>query len=316
MPPIIGITIGDPAGIGPEIIEKALNNNKLACKVVLYGALPKSDLRNSIPQISHSKDILNSNASALWFPLMQETKFIPGFPSRESGQAAYEALKRAGKDAVKNIIDAIVTAPISKHYIQLSHQEFIGHTEFFAQQSHCQDVVMSFFSNKINVALLTTHYRLADISKSLSIGLVRSKISIINTALKDYFHIEKPKLALLGLNPHTGEEGAFGNEEIEIFLPAIEQLRSEGIEISDPYPADTFFAGKYQDFDMVICAYHDQALIPFKMLSFDSGVNVTLGLPFIRTSVDHGTAFDIAGKNVASDKSLVHAIRLAEKMVS
>ena len=313
---IIGITIGDPTGIGPEIIKKALSADALNHKLVIYGALPDPIIFDNIQIISNSKEIKQADSNVLWYPVMKDEKFIPANPSKASGLAAYSAIKKAGEDALNGYIDAVVTAPISKHHIQLSHPDFIGHTEFFAHQAKCSEVVMSFFSNKLNVGLLTTHYALSDVASHLNIEMVVSKIHIINNALIKFFHIANPKLALLGLNPHAGEEGAFGSEELQILMPAMEMLQDQGVGISGPYPADTFFACDYSSYDMIIAPYHDQGLIPFKMLSFETGVNVTLGLPYIRTSVDHGTAFAIAGKNKASERSLLSAIALAEKMLS
>ena len=312
---IIGITIGDPTGIGPEIIKKALSPQTFNHKIVIYGALPELITFESIPQISNSEDIIQIDSKMLWYPVMKEEVFVLGKPSIKSGLYAYSAIKKAGEDALNGYIDAIVTAPISKHYIQLSHPDFIGHTEFFARQAHCPEVVMSFFSDKLNVGLLTTHCALSDVASHLNIEMVVAKIHIINNALRKFFHIANPKLALLGLNPHAGEKGAFGNEELQILIPAMEILQDQDVDIHGPFPADTFFAGDYSTYDMIIALYHDQGLIPFKMLAFDTGVNVTLGLSYIRTSVDHGTAFAIAGKNKASERSLLSAIALVEKML-
>ena len=186
---IIGITIGDPTGIGPEIIEKALSSDTLGHKVVIYGALPDSVILDNIVIISNSKEIKKADSDVLWNPVMKDEKFIPGNPSKISGLAAYSAIKKAGEDALNGYIDAIVTAPISKHYIQLSHPDFIGHTELFAHQANCPEVVMSFFSDKLNVGLLTTHYALSEVSSRLNIEAVVSKIHIINKALIKFFHI-------------------------------------------------------------------------------------------------------------------------------
>ena len=312
----IALTLGDPSGIGPEIVLKVLEKYSFDHTIILYGAFPENIHIPKFSMIHKVKEIMGVDKGIYWITSGQDSHFISGKPSKESGIAAYYAIEKAGENALNGYIDAIVTAPISKHYIQLSHSDFTGHTEFFAHQAHDADVVMSFFSDKLNVALLTTHCAVSDVSSYLNIDSVVAKILIINNALKKYFHIAIPKLGLLGLNPHAGENGAFGNEEIKILKPAIDTLRTQGVEISGPYPADTFFAGDYQKFDMIISPYHDQGLIPFKMLSFNTGVNVTLGLPYIRTSVDHGTAFDIAGKGIASERSLVEAITLAIKMLS
>jgi len=313
---IIGITIGDPAGIGSEIVLKVLRKYAVDHTIILYGAFPENTDLTRFSKIYHPNEIKDSGKGIYWIPSVNDMCFVPGKPSRESGIAAYNAIKKAGEHALDGFIDAIVTAPISKHYIQLSHSDFIGHTEFFARQAQCSEVVMSFFSDKLNVALLTTHCALYEVSSNLTIENVVKKIHIINNSLKKFFHITKPKLAILGLNPHAGENGAFGKEEVEILQPATVILQNEGVEIDGPFPADTFFAGDYHKYDMIISPYHDQGLIPFKMLSFDAGVNVTLGLPYIRTSVDHGTAFDIAGKGMASQRSLFEAIALAIKMLS
>lgn len=312
----IALTLGDPSGIGPEIVLKVLVKYSLDHTLILYGAFPENIHIPKFSKIYEPKQINDSRNGIYWIPSGQGSHAISGKPSQESGIAAYNALKKAGEDALNGYIDAIVTAPISKHFIQLSHSDFIGHTEFFSHQANDAEVVMSLFSDKLNVGLLTTHCAISDVSSYLNINSIVAKIQIINIALKKYFHITHPKLGLLGLNPHAGENSAFGNEEVKILKPAINTLRTQGVEIEGPYPADTFFAGDYQKFDMIISSYHDQGLIPFKMLAFDTGVNVTLGLPYIRTSVDHGTAFDIAGKGIASERSLVEAITLAIKMLS
>jgi 4-hydroxythreonine-4-phosphate dehydrogenase len=312
----IALTLGDPSGIGPEIVLNVLEKCSFDHTIILYGAFPENIHIPKFSKIYEPKQISDSRKGIYWIPSGQNPHVISGKPSQESGIAAYNAIEKAGEAALNGDINAVVTAPISKHYIQLSHSNFIGHTEFFALQADDAEVVMSFFSNKLNVGLLTTHCAVSDVSSYLNIDSIVDKILIINDALKKYFHITFPKLVLLGLNPHAGENSAFGNEEIKILKPALNVLRTQGVEIDGPYPADTFFAGDYQKYDMIISPYHDQGLIPFKMLSFDTGVNVTLGLPYIRTSVDHGTAFDIAGKGIASERSLVEAITLAIKMLS
>ncbi|MCK4357770.1 MAG: 4-hydroxythreonine-4-phosphate dehydrogenase PdxA [Candidatus Cloacimonetes bacterium] len=312
----IGITIGDPTGIGPEITLKVINSYSGTNTIIVYGRFPISSKIDNLIKICDISEIQNFPGSNLfWIPTFQDYEFNPGKPSKLSGLSAYNAIKKAGEDAFKKDINVIVTGPLSKHYIQLTYPDFIGHTEFFANQSSTEIFVMSFFSEKINVALLTTHLALKDVSKNLEKNKIINQIRLINNSLKKFFHIKKPKLALLGLNPHSGEQGSFGDEEQKIFISVIKQLNEEGIFIDGPFPADTFFAGNYQRYDIIISAYHDQGLIPFKMLSFGSGVNVTFGLPYIRTSVDHGTAFDIAGKNIASEKSMLAALKLAEKII-
>ncbi|MCK4339099.1 MAG: 4-hydroxythreonine-4-phosphate dehydrogenase PdxA [Candidatus Cloacimonetes bacterium] len=309
----IGITIGDPTGIGPEITLKVINSYTVRNTIIVYGSFPIGSKIDNLIKISDIREIKKFPESNLfWIPTFQDYGFKPGKPSKQSGLSAYNAIIRAGDDALKKNIDAIVTGPLSKHFVQLTYPEFIGHTEFFAKQSLTEHFVMSFFSEKINVALLTTHLALKDVSKNLEKNKIINQIRLINNSLKKFFHIKKPELALLGLNPHSGEDGSFGNEEQKIFIPIIKHLNEENVYIDGPFPADTFFAGNFQKYDIIISAYHDQGLIPFKMLSFHKGVNVTLGLPYIRTSVDHGTAFDIAGKNIASEKSMSEALKFAE----
>ena len=312
----IGITIGDPTGIGPEIILKVVNSYSGKNTIIVYGNFPIGSKIDNLIKISDIIEIQNLPESNLfWIPTFQDYGFKPGKPSKFSGLSAYNAIKTAGEDALKKKIDAIVTGPLSKHFIQLTYPDFVGHTEFFANQSSTENFVMSFFSEKFNVALLTTHIALKNVSKNLEKNKIINQIRLINQSLKKYFNIKNPKLALLGLNPHSGEEGSFGDEEQRIFKPIIKQLNEEGFYIYGPFAADTFFAGDFPKYDIIISSYHDQGLIPFKMLSFDKGVNVTLGLPYIRTSVAHGTAFDIAGKNIASEKSMSEALKLAEMMV-
>ena len=311
----IGITLGDPTGIGPEIVKNTIQNYQGKNKLILYGNLPKNFTISNLQKIIRVEDTKNFTDKLFWIETAPTDLFLSGNPSENSGISAYNAIKYAGYDAVKQKISAIATAPISKHFIQIRHPEFIGHTEFFANLADCNNFIMSFFSPKLNVAILTTHLALKDVSTSLSAGKITKQIKLIHSSLIKYFGIDNPKIALLGLNPHSGEQGKFGNEELSIFHPIIKKLNETGLRLDGPFPADTFFSGNYHKYDMIISAYHDQALIPFKMLSFDTGVNVTLGLPFVRTSVDHGTAFDIAGKNRANPQSMKNALLLAERMI-
>lgn len=310
----IGITLGDPTGIGPEITRKALQKYQPDATIILYGNLPPQLSLPRSKTISTVDEAVEKDTTYL-LPLENETKFIPGEPSIASGKAAYNAIANAGKDAMQNKLAAIVTAPLSKKYIQKSRSEFIGHTEFFAKLSRTSNFVMCFYSKKIIVALLTTHVAIKNLDKKLNYDGIYNKIKLIHKFTRKIKQKRKPKLALLGINPHSGEDGIFGSLEIKLFRPLLNNLKNDGINISGPFPADTFFASNYQKFDAIISAYHDQGLIPFKMLTFGQGVNTTLGLPFIRTSVDHGTAFDIAGKEKANCGSLVEAIKLAVKLI-
>jgi len=310
----IGITLGDPTGIGPEITKKSLDKFSSETIKIIYGALPVNFSFPALTKIDSPQKATYKN-KLYWIPINTEQNFVCGKPSKKSGSIAYKTIKKAGLDAKRDKIAAIVTSPLSKKYVQLNRPEFIGHTEFFAKQVECNNFVMCFYSKKLIIALLTTHLALENIHNHLDYNSLMKKILLINSSVKKVKSISNPKIALLGLNPHSGENGSFGTVEIEIFKPLINTLKEEKININGPFPADTFFAGNYKNFDVIISAYHDQGLIPFKLLTFGEGVNITLGLPYVRTSVDHGTAFDIAGKNAANPGSMIEAIKLAERLI-
>ncbi len=289
--PLIGITIGDPAGIGPEVIAKALRSGKLA-RGFRYEVI---GLKNKIK---------------------------PGRSTKCSAKIALRALDDAVARWKAGELSAIVTGPIQKETMAAIGFPFPGHTEYFAH--HCgvahDDVVMMLADKKLRVALCSTHCSLLDAIRQLK----ASKIVHVARITADFLHrigIEKPRLALAGVNPHAGENGLFGDEESRILQPALWELKpiakAEKFTISGPHSPDTVFqrAAIEGQFDAVICAYHDQGLIPFKLLAFSSGVNVSLGLPLIRTSPDHGTALDVAGKNKADPRSMIEAINLAARMV-
>jgi len=295
------ITTGDPSGIGPEIVEKTLRFHQLSKNIIyiIYGKIQNLKTKQissidsaKIPGILYERVFANKSCNE------KNTKL--------QGKIVYDVLSQIVKD--KHKIDAVVNAPICKENIRNIDKKFIGHTEFFAGAN--KDFAMSFFGPHFNLALLTTHLSIGKVEKKLSEKFVKNKISLIykqtNTILKN------PKFAMLAVNPHAGENGAFGTIDGSIAL-WLQDLAKKGIPIAGPFPADTFFTYHSQKYDMVISAYHDQALVPFKMLSKGKGVNVTLGLPFIRTSVDHGTAFDIAGKNLADHSSLNSALLFAER---
>ncbi|NQV19467.1 MAG: 4-hydroxythreonine-4-phosphate dehydrogenase PdxA [Armatimonadetes bacterium] len=308
----IAVTSGDPAGIGPEIISKALRFYHLKKDVIyiVYGKLYPFDDGNEIMKIDDI-DKAESTGQIYWIEIDQPN-VETGKPSKISGEIAYSILERCAQDLNAGKLEAVVTCPISKEAIQKTHPDFIGHTEFFAEKSNTEDVIMSFWGPHFNLALLTTHHALKNISNQLTEEFLFSKLNLIHKEVSKL--IEKPKMAMLGLNPHAGEAGAFGKEDI-LIQSVLKRLISQNIKIDGPFPADTFFALKAANYDLIISAYHDQGLIPFKMISAEEGVNVTLGLPFVRTSVEHGTAYDIAGKNKASEKSLEKAIHFAEKMI-
>ena len=309
----IAITTGDPAGIGPEITSKAIRFLKLKedIIVVVYGKLDLFNDGNSVVKIQNVNEA-TSWQNIYWIEIDSNNIEI-GIPSVESGKIAHKILSACAKDLNTSLLDAVVTAPVSKDAIRHSHSNFIGHTEFFATSSNADNVVMSFWGPYFNLALLSTHIAVSDISEYLNSESLKPKFKLIHQEACKI--IGNPKIAMLAVNPHAGEKGAFGNDDI-LIASILKELENDDIHIDGPFPADTFFATKATSYDLIISAYHDQGLIPFKMISADEGVNVTLGLPYVRTSVDHGTAYDIAGKGIASEKSLLHAITFAENTIS
>ncbi len=309
----IAITTGDPAGIGPEITSKAIRFLKLRKDIIfiVYGKLELFNDGNSIVKIINITEAA-SPENIYWIEI--DSKNIEqGKPTAQSGKIAYEILSHCAENLNSGQLEAVVTAPVSKDAIRHTHPNFIGHTEFFASSSNTKNVIMSFWGPHFNLSLLSTHIAVSDVSKYLTSRSLKPKFRLIYQETNKMIH--NPKIAMLGVNPHASENGAFGNEDI-LIAKVLQELEEEDIHIDGPFPADTFFAAKATSYDMIISAYHDQGLIPFKMISADEGVNVTLGLPFIRTSVDHGTAYDIAGKGIASEKSLLQAVSFAEKMIS
>ncbi len=308
----IAITSGDPAGIGPEITSKALRffNFHKDVIYIVYGKLYPFKDGSCIQKIKKPEEAISSNI-VYWIEI-DSYEIKTGKPSILSGKVAIQILERCAEDLNNKKIDAVVTCPISKEAIQKSYPTFIGHTEFFAQKSNTEDVIMSFWGPYFNLALITTHLAVCDVSEKLTRDFLLSKLQLIYMETTKL--LRKPKIAMLAVNPHAGEKGAFGQDDI-LIESVLEELSKQNIKIYGPFPADTFFATKATKYDLIISAYHDQGLIPFKMISSEEGVNVTLGLPFVRTSVDHGTAYDIAGKNIASEKSLLKAIHFAEKLL-
>ncbi len=319
---VIGISLGDYNGIGPEVILKALQNNRLQkiCTPVIYGSMRiLNRYRNlldfkdwtlngiqSIGQISHKL----TNVITCWPDQTQEIQ--PGQVTPEAGQAALACLQRAVDDLKGGHIDALVTAPINKYNIQSDAFQFPGHTEYLAQQFNVPDNLMFMVSDIMRVGVVTGHVPLGRVRQNITRERIAQKLNLMMQSLKQDFGIEKPKIAVLGLNPHAGEEGLLGNEEQEIIKPLLTDLRNKGQLVFGPYPADGFFGTRnYKNFDAVLAMYHDQGLIPFKAIAFDEGVNFTAGMPVVRTSPDHGTAYDIAGKNLADETSMLQAIYTA-----
>ncbi len=326
-PPLIAITMGDPAGIGPEIILKAFGEREVfaQCRPLIVG---------DEGILSHTIHWMNSPVVIKKIEDPGEGDFIPGtlnlvpltdlspeqvplgMPQKEGGEAAYRYIERGVKMTQTGIVDAMVTAPISKEALHIAGHPFPGHTELLAAMTGAEDYVMMLAGPQLRVALVTTHLPLREVPSALSRERVKRTIVITSQGLRRYFGIGVPKLAVAALNPHAGEGGLFGSEEEEVIAPAIEECRREGIKVDGPLPSDSlFFRAVQGGYDAVVSMYHDQGLIPLKLLHFWEGVNVTLGLPIIRTSVDHGTGYDIAGQGVADPTSLISAIKMAAEMV-
>lgn len=284
----MAVTTGDPSGIGPEIVAAAIADPRVidACDPVVYGPLDPQELK----------------------------QFPAGRVAAESGHAAYGTIVAAVDDARAGRVDAIATAPVNKAAFAAAGLPWKGHTDLLAHLCGVPDVVMMFWSEPLRVVLATVHVALADVPKLLTVESLMTTIEITHRALPR-FGIAEPRLAVAGLNPHAGEDGLMGREEIEIVRPAIARARETGIDVTGPYPADTLFVRASRgEFDVVVAAYHDQGLVPVKLLAFGKAVNVTLGLPIVRTSVDHGTAFDIARQGKADPSSMVEAILLAARL--
>lgn len=323
--PKIGISMGDPAGIGPEIIIKALTDEKVlgSClplvigdRGILYERAAMLGIPLSLHEVTSLSDWLHKPSPAvLSVTSIQNAEC--GKVSKEAGHASGLYIKKAVELALDDKIDGIVTAPINKESFNLGGFNYPGHTEFLAYLTKTANYAMMLMGESLKVVLLTIHCPLMEVSDRLSREDTLRIIRLSHDSLKKYFAIKRPRIALASLNPHAGEAGLFGKEEEEILIPASRMAREEGIDVTDPLPADTLFLsavrGKY---DIVVCPYHDQGLIPLKLLHFETGVNVTLGLPVVRTSPDHGTAFDIAGKGIADPESMKAAIFTAVTMAA
>ncbi|MGY3214455.1 4-hydroxythreonine-4-phosphate dehydrogenase PdxA [Mucilaginibacter sp. HD30] len=325
--PKVGISIGDVNGIGLEIIIKTLADSKILnyCTPIVYGhikvasfykkAIEATELNFNI--ITHASQAQHKRANLLtcW---EEEVKIEPGIPNKETGKYAFASLEKATADLLSGEIAALITAPINKDTIQSEDFNFPGHTEYLQEKGEAADSLMFLVSDTLRVGVVTGHIPVSHIAPNLSTEKILAKIKLMNASLKQDFWIRKPKIAVLGLNPHAGDNGLLGHEEQDIIIPAIEEARAADILAFGPYPADGFFAnGTYMQFDAVLAMYHDQGLIPFKQIAFESGVNFTAGLKFVRTSPDHGTAYDIAGKNQASEisfrEALFTAIHIAQR---
>ena len=308
------ITIGDTNGIGPEIILKTLNNKSLVNKYDITALTPFSVLEFYCRLLKMK--IVMDNFSVI--PVGNENvKIQPGMITKESGFISGLAIKTAIELCLQNEYDAIVTAPISKEALNLGGFNYDGHTEMLTDLGKARDTAMIMFSDKINIGFASTHPPLKKVASLITKKLLESKISICYNSLKRDLGIGKPKIGVLSLNPHAGDGGVIGDEEIKIINPALKSLRTrfKDLKIKGPFPSDSYFANKtYNEYDMTFALYHDQGFIPFKMIAGHYGTNFTAGLKFVRTSPDHGTAFDIAGKGIASEVSIIEAIKSADKI--
>lgn len=315
---IVGISQGDINGIGLEVIIKTFLESQMLelCTPVVFGsnktaavyrkALNIEDF--SFNQINNIADINHKRANVLNV-YDDEITLELGKQTAAGGKYALKSLQAAAQALADGKIDVLVTAPINKENIQAPDFNFPGHTEFLDEKFGSGNSLMFLISNDLRVAVVTGHIPVADVAKELTTEKILKKIQILHKSLVQDFSIRMPKIAVLGLNPHAGDNGVIGNEEQNIILPAINKAKEEGLMVYGPYPADGFFGnGTYKNFDAILAMYHDQGLIPFKTLSFNSGVNFTAGLSVVRTSPDHGTAYDIAGKNIASEASFRKAI--------
>ncbi|MBN2481121.1 MAG: 4-hydroxythreonine-4-phosphate dehydrogenase PdxA [Bacteroidales bacterium] len=318
---ILGITQGDINGIGYEVIIKSLMDNRIfdLCIPVIYGS-PKvasyhrkalnienfgfNTIRSADEAIMRRANIINCTDD--------DARVELGKISQAAGEASYKALETACADMEAGSIDALVTGPVNKMNIQSEKFSFPGHTEFLATRFKAGGVLMLMINDLMRVAVVTTHKPLSKVHEFITIESVLEKLRILNRSLRIDFLLSSPRIAVLGLNPHAGDEGLLGREEIDIIKPALELAKAEKIMAFGPFPADGFFgAGTYKQFDAVLAMYHDQGMIPFKALTVEGGVNYTAGLPVVRTSPAHGTAFELAGKNEASPESFRKAIYLA-----
>jgi len=323
--PRVGITIGDTAGIGPEITLKAVAESDVlnVCSPVIIG--DATEIKRQAVELRLNADFRTINTCGLEFgfaelPVIFDTNTLDepvawGSLSAAAGRAAIAAIEAGVNLCLTKTLDAIATSPINKESLKLAGSPFPGHTEMLASLCGVSEPLMCFFAGDLRVFLLTVHCSLIEAIQHITKERVADAIKLADRELRR-FGVALPRIAVAGLNPHAGEHGLFGSEEMREITPAIEECRQQSIDVSGPFPADTLFVRAWRgEFDAVAACYHDQGLVAVKCLAFGEAVNVTLGLPIIRTSVDHGTAFDIAGRGIANHRSLVEAIKLAARLV-
>ncbi len=319
--PRVGITLGDINGIGPEVVIKALSDNRILSIItpVVYGSARVLSFYRKLMNLEEfnysqvkSKGQFFAKSINVVNCWEDPIEIIPGQPSKEAGKAALLSLKKVVEEVKEGLIDGFVTGPIDKNTIHGEDFPFRGHTEYLTKEFDATESLMLMVGHDLKVGLVTEHIPVKEISSYITKERVELKIRLLELSLKKDFNISKPKIAVLGLNPHAGDEGLIGGEENEVIKPVIGDLKSKGKLIFGPFPADGFFAaGHHTKYDAVLAMYHDQGLVAFKTIAFDNGVNYTAGLPIIRTSPDHGTAYSIAGKNLADEGSMRQAIYLA-----
>ncbi|HHZ83180.1 MAG TPA: 4-hydroxythreonine-4-phosphate dehydrogenase PdxA [Nitrospirales bacterium] len=332
--PLIGITMGDPAGIGPEVIVKALagDNGKdvrSQARVVIIGSYPVMEhmsltlqLPCSVQQLDHlGNHTTSENIIHVLDPLPAPlSAVVHGKASVANGLAQVTFVKEAVRHAMKGDLDAIVTAPITKAAMVMAGYDYPGHTELLAELtgviSSGRESGMMLIGGPLRIMFVTTHTALRNLPSLIQIPNVMKAIRLADLAGREMFGISHPRIGVAGLNPHAGEDGLFGMEEIQVITPAVEQSHTAGVDCSGPFPADTLFQRASKgEFDVVVAMYHDQGLIPLKLVSFGQAVNITVGLPILRSSVDHGTAYDIAGKGIANPGSLIQALHTASQIL-
>ena len=325
--PLITITMGDPAGVGPEIILKAMLRDDVyqVCKPLVLGDINVLRMVSeklgplSFRTIETPLEVTGSPGlvDVISVSNLKEGSYIPGRPTVHGGKAMVDYIKKAVDFNKNSQVSAMVTCPINKELMHKAGYRFDGHTELLAKLTNTKNYGMMLASKRLRVSLATIHCALKEVPQRLNKGLVLKTIRLTYRALEEDFAIKRPHVAVAGLNPHAGEAGLFGLEDKEIIQPAVDEAKNDGLLVDGPFPADTIFYHAINGkFDAVVAMYHDQGLIPVKLLNFSDSVNITLGLPIVRTSVDHGTAYDIAGKGVADPSSLIAAIRMAVKIAS
>lgn len=320
--PVIGITLGDFNGIGPEVALKSVASPQVqnACRPVLIGPADMYPYFSTLFNLRVSLEVLPApnrlfsweNVAVLNIGGKKKFRITPGTFTRQSGLLAGESLAYAALLCRKGELDAMVTSPVSKEALHAAGYHFPGQTDMLAAYTRSRNVVMMFVSGSTRVALATIHIPIKKVAPTLTRQFLSGKLTTILLSLKEDFGITSPRIALMGLNPHAGEDGTLGKEEQTTILPVVKKFQKQGHRIEGPFPADGFWAKeRHRNYDLTLAMYHDQGLIPFKMQFFSTGVNFSAGLPIIRTSPDHGTAFDIAGKGQANPQSMIHAIILA-----